>query len=128
MSVRSRLLNAVVVRWHNSHSASTSVIKVKPGRGHSAAQREVLTLYKAWLKAIREKSVSEERKLSMTRYVRDEFKSYATTVRQLDIDRIEKLMNRGRKQLRHFRLSSGGFEINTVVSNNVKNNNDNNAS
>jgi hypothetical protein len=114
----------MLVRWHNSHASFAP--KLKLHRGHSAAQREVLALYKAWLRAIRAKSVSEERKVSMTRYVRDEFKTYASTVRQLDIDRIEKLMSRGRKQLRHFRLSSGGFEINTIVNRNNDNNDNEN--
>lgn len=82
---------------------------------HSGAQREVLALYRAWMRAIRDKPVSVERRQDMIRHVRNEFKLHATGVRQLDIDRIDKLMNRGRKQLRHFKLSSGGFEINTVV-------------
>jgi hypothetical protein len=95
-------------------TTTTTTSTLKPTKRLSAAQRDVLALYRAWLRAIRAKPVADEKKQEMIRHVRTEFKTHAASVRQLDIDRIERLMNRGRRQLRHFKLSSGGFEINFI--------------
>lgn len=81
---------------------------------HSGAQLEVLALYRAWLRAIRAKSVDAEHRRAMVQHVRTEFKANAVAVRPLDVDRVEKLLAKGARQLRTFRLSSGGFEVKTV--------------
>lgn len=88
--------------------------KVAKVKRHSGAQLEVLALYRAWLRAIRAKNVDAEQRRAMVQHVRTAFKANAVAVRPLDVDRVEKLLAKGTRQLRTFRLSSGGFEVKTI--------------
>lgn len=62
----------------------------------SGAQREVLQLYRSWLRAIKQKPI--ENQLEMRAYVREQFK-FNARIGLLQVDRIQMLMNKGRKQL-----------------------------
>ena len=74
----------------------------------SGAQREVLTLYRAWLREIRRKP--RDRQAGMQAYVREQFDEGAA-VKRIDVERIERLLRKGRRQLKHFRLSDEGFVV-----------------
>jgi hypothetical protein len=89
-------------------AAPTTKAKVKR---YSGAQKEVLALYRSWMRAIHSKSADKQRQAAMVRHVRSEFKAHAVSVRLLDVERVERLITRGRKQLRAFRISSGGFDV-----------------
>jgi hypothetical protein len=89
-------------------AAPTTKAKVKR---YSGAQKEVLALYRSWMRAIHSKSADKQRQAAMARHVRSEFKAHAVSVRLLDVERVERLITRGRKQLRAFRISSGGFDV-----------------
>ena len=94
-----------------SSSSSQSAANESGGvRRLSGAQKEVLQLYKSWLREIRRKNVPHEQHAEMTAYVRLQFEKHRS-VRKLDIDRIEQLMRKGRRQLRDFQHTDGGFKI-----------------
>jgi hypothetical protein len=114
-SVAESVVTGVKSASVGSDSSATSKAKAKAKR-YSGAQLEVLSLYRSWLRAILSKDVGKERQRAMIRHVRSEFKTHAVSVRLLDVERVERLLSRGRKQLRAFRISTNGFALSSIES------------
>lgn len=75
---------------------------------HSGAQKEVLALYRSWLREIRRKP--RDRQADMQAYVREQFDKNKA-IRKINIDRIERLLQKGRRQLRDFKHTDSGFVV-----------------
>ena len=114
-----RMLSSSSVSTAVSGANGATAVKAVKAKRYSGAQLEVLALYRAWMRAIRSKSVDQEHRTAMVQHVRSEFKQHAA-VRLLDVERIERLLARGRKQLHVFRVSARGFEVTGVKENEGK--------
>lgn len=102
--------NELVKRPLSSALGDTVASKPMRTRRLSGAQREVLALYRSWLRAIKSKPVEAKLRDEMRDHVREQFKRNAK-FGLLEVDRIQSLMSRGRKQLQYFRDTDRGFSV-----------------
>ena len=72
---------------------------MSPLRPLSGLQREVLSLYRGLLRAAR-------RQPQLQQHVRSEFRASAAGVQRSDVERVEYLLRRGRKQLDTLRMAA----------------------
>jgi len=89
-------------------------------RRHSGLQKEVLKLYGAFMREIREKRKSksfssDDNIISLEKYIRQQFKLRSNSVSIREISRIEYFLNLGKRQLRTLKSSQiEGFSFVSV--------------
>ena len=80
-------------------------------RALSGLQKEVLSLYRSLLRATK-------RQPQLQQHVRREFRSGAVDVQRSDVERVEYLLRRGKKQLDTLRMAAVKHVSFTTVGNN----------
>ncbi len=85
---------------HNHDHSLTKILHLKSPQAHSGLQKQVLSLYRSYLRVAREKERTGAE--GTVTFVRQKFRSEAEAVGRMEFQKIEYLLRKGDRQLKQF--------------------------